>query len=211
MARNDVGAARPEQNGIDQDADLEANHEADLDLDPRPDTPDDVPLVRADEVNPAAPPTRGESVAEPLARIGAQLAELVRLRAADIDLADRLYAENTRLRAGEYAAAVAPLLSGLLRLQDQMTSLASGDVTSDGWMLRTQLLQILDTAAGICPFEPAPGERFDTTRHAGAGRAPTTDPDAEGTVARTLKPGFARADGSIVRVAHVEVYRFASH
>jgi hypothetical protein len=150
------------------------------------------------------------SQAETRATLGAQLAELLRLRTRDADLADRLYAENTRLRAGEFNAAVAPLYAGLVRLHDQMTSLAGGDNASVAGMLRTQLLQLLDTAAGLAPFAPAPGERFDSGRHAGVGRAKTVDPDAEGTVARTLKPGFVRADGSILRVAEVEVYRFDS-
>jgi hypothetical protein len=151
-----------------------------------------------------------ERQAAAITALGAQLAELLRLRARDVDLADRLYAENTRLRTGEFAAAVAPLLTGLLRLHDQMASLANGDPASVAGMLRIQLLQILDTAAGLTPFEPRPGERFDASRHAGAGRTVTTDPTAEGTVARTLKPGFERADGSVVRVAQVEVHRFES-
>ena len=151
-----------------------------------------------------------ERQAAAITALGAQVAELLRLRARDVDLADRLYAENTRLRTGEFAAAVAPLLTGLLRLHDQMASLANGDPASVAGMLRIQLLQILDTAAGLTPFEPRPGERFDASRHAGAGRTVTTDPSAEGTVARTLKPGFERADGSVLRVAQVEVHRFES-
>jgi molecular chaperone GrpE (heat shock protein) len=145
-----------------------------------------------------------------LASVTSQLTELLRLRARDVDLADRLYAENTRLRTGEFAAAVAPLFTGLLRLHDQMTSLAAGDANSVAGMLRTQLLQILDTSAGLTLFEPRPGERFDSSRHAGAGRVATLDPAAEGTVAKVIKPGFERADGSVVRVAQVEVYRFES-
>jgi len=151
-----------------------------------------------------------ERQAAALAEMTAQLGELLRLRSGDIDLADRLYAENTRLRTGEFAVAVAPLHIGLLRLHDQMTSLADGDAASVAGMLRIQLLQILDTAAGLSPFEPRPGERFDSARHAGVGRAGTTDPAAEGTVAKTIKPGFERADGSVIRVAQVEVYRFES-
>jgi len=147
---------------------------------------------------------------ETLVLLSTRLSELLRLRARDIDLADRLYAENTRLRVGEFNSAVAPLVSGLLRLNDQMALLADGDSTSVAGMLRTQLLQILDTAAGLSPFEPDPGEHFDATRHAGAGRIPTDDVEAEGTVVRSLKPGFVRADGSITRVAEVEVYRFSS-
>jgi molecular chaperone GrpE (heat shock protein) len=152
----------------------------------------------------------GQFIREALTGMSAQLDELLRLRARDVDLADRLYAENTRLRTGEFAAAVAPLLSGLLRLHDQMTSLADGDAASVAGMLRIQLLQILDTAAGLTPFEPRLGERFDSARHAGIGRAATTDPAAEGTVAKNIKPGFERADGTVLRVAQVEVYRFES-
>jgi molecular chaperone GrpE (heat shock protein) len=153
----------------------------------------------------------GDLVIEALAAVSGQLSELVRLRARDVDLADRLYAENTRLRNGEFATAVAPLLSSLLRLYDQMTSLAEGDSASVAGMLRIQLLQILDTAAGLSPFEPRLGDRFDASRHAGVGRVGTVDPAAEGTVARNIKPGFERVDGSVVRVAQVEVYRFESH
>jgi molecular chaperone GrpE (heat shock protein) len=142
-----------------------------------------------------------------LTGITAQLGELLRLRTLDVNLADRLYTENTRLRTGELAGAMAPLLSGLLRLHDQMSSLASGDTHSVPGMLRTQLLQILDTHAGLTPFVPESGDRFDSSRHAGAGRARTSDAAKEDTVSQTLKPGFRRADGSIVRVAEVEVYR----
>lgn len=184
------------------------------------------PVVPTDPVvEPAADGNLGEVLAElraqaaeasarqteVLAVVTTQLSELLRLRARDVDLADRLYAENTRLRTGEFAAAVAPLLSGLLRLHDQMTALADGDASSVAGMLRIQLLQILDTAAGLSPFEPAPGERFDSTRHAGVGRALTHDPAADGTVAKNVKPGFERADGAVVRVAHVEVFRFKNN
>ncbi len=156
------------------------------------------------------PGPSNDVVLEALASMSSQLSELIRLRVRDVDLADRLYAENTRLRTGEFAAAVAPLHSGLLRLHDQMTSLADGDPASVAGMLRIQLLQILDTAAGLSPFEPRPGDRFDSSRQAGVGRAVTVDPAAEGTVAKSIKPGFERADGSVVRVAQVEVYRFQS-
>lgn len=144
---------------------------------------------------------------EALAGLPAQIAELARLRARDGDIIERLHADNTRLRGGEIAAATAPLLGGLLRLHDQMTSLAAGDTQSIAGMLRTQLLQLLEVAGGVAAYEAAHGDRFDAARHTGAGRATTPDPARDGTVARTLRPGFARADGTVVRVAEVEVYR----
>lgn len=136
-----------------------------------------------------------------------QVSELARLRSRDVDLAEKLHAENTRLRHGEITKAMAPLLTGLLRLHDQMVSLAGGDPQSVAGMLRGQLVQLLDTAVGVTAYEPAAGDPFDSSRHSGAGRVPTEDPAQDGTVARCARPGFARGDGSVVRVAEVEVYR----
>lgn len=144
-----------------------------------------------------------------LRSVTAGLDELRRLRVHDSDLVDRLHAENTTLRAGEYAKALAPLVSGLLRLQDQMGLLAGDDKTSDAAMLRTQLLQVLDTAAGITAFTPEPGERFSADRHVGSLRVSTEDPEAKGTIARCLRPGFQRLDGSVIRVAEVEVFHYS--
>jgi molecular chaperone GrpE (heat shock protein) len=133
------------------------------------------------------------------------LEELRRLRTRDADLLDKLHSENTKLREGELAKALAPLLSGLLRLHDQMVQLAGDNKTSDAALLRTQLLQILDTAAGVRSYAPKPGEPFDSDRHLGVGRVRTADKAADGTVVRTVRLGFGRDDGSTVRVAEVEV------
>jgi molecular chaperone GrpE (heat shock protein) len=133
------------------------------------------------------------------------LEELRRLRTRDADLLDKLHSENSKLREGELAKALAPLLSGLLRLHDQMVQLAGDDKVSDAALLRTQLLQILDTAAGVRSYEPRPGEPFSSDRHVGVGRVRTSDKAADGTVVRTVRLGFGRDDGSTVRVAEVEV------
>lgn len=138
------------------------------------------------------------------------MAELRRLRANDVDIIDRLHADNTKLRAGELTTAMAPLLQGLVRLHDNMTSIAGGDANSVAGMLRTQLVQLLEVAAGVSVYDPQPGEKFDPTRHTGVARVPTGDAAADGTVARRLRPGFARADGSILRVAEVEVLRYTA-
>lgn len=147
-----------------------------------------------------------ESISE-IANLERTVAEVARLRVRDTDTIDKLHADNTRLRQGELTAAMAPLLQGLLRLHDQMVSLASGDPHSIAGMLRTQLLQLLDTATGISTFDPSGGNPFDSSMHTGVGRIPTTDAAKDATVARCVRPGFARNDGSIVRVAQVEVYR----
>lgn len=138
------------------------------------------------------------------------LTELTALRTFDIERFDRLHAEATQLRAGEHAKSIAPLLGALLRLSDQMTLLASGDDASVAGMLRRQLLQILDLAVGVTAFQPMPGDAFDSSRHAGAGRVRTDNAAADNTVSRTIRSGFQRSDGGIVRIAEVEVFRFST-
>ena len=137
-------------------------------------------------------------------------AELSRLRSRDTDLIARLHEDVTRLRTGEIAIALNPVVTGMIKLHDQMVSLgALDDRASPVGMLRTQLLQIMELTCAVTPFTPAPGELFDASRHTGARRIPTTDASADGTIASTIKAGFARADGSVVRVAEVEVHRLS--
>jgi hypothetical protein len=136
--------------------------------------------------------------------------ELSRLRSRDTDLIARLHEDVTRLRTGEIAIALNPVVTGMIKLHDQMVSLGALDEpTSPVGMLRTQLLQIMELTCAVKPFTPAPGERFDASRHTGTRRIPTTDASADGTIASTIKAGFARADGSVVRVAEVEVHRLS--
>ena len=145
-----------------------------------------------------------------LTSLGVRVDELARLRTRDTDLIARLHDDVTKLRTGEISAALNPVVNGMIKLHDQMVSLgALNDPDSPVGMLHTQLLQILELTCAVKPFTPAAGERFDASRHTGARRIPTTDRAADGTIAGTIKPGFARADGSIVRVADVEVHRLS--
>jgi hypothetical protein len=137
-------------------------------------------------------------------------AELARLRTRDTDLISRLHEDVTKLRTGEIAAALSPVVSGMIKLHDQMVSLgALSDPASPVAMLYTQLLQTMELTCGVRPFSPAVGERFDASRHTGTRRVRTTDTSADGTIAGTIKVGFARSDGSVVRVAEVEVHRLS--
>jgi molecular chaperone GrpE (heat shock protein) len=137
-------------------------------------------------------------------------AELARLRNRDAELIARLHDDVTRLRTGEIAAALNPVVTGMIKLHDQMVSLgALNDPDSPVGMLHTQLLQTMELTCAVKPFCPAAGERFDASRHTGIRRIPTTDASADGTIAGTVRAGFARADGSVVRVAEVEVHRLS--
>jgi hypothetical protein len=142
--------------------------------------------------------------------LAATTAELARLRTRDTDLISRLHDDVTKLRVGEVAAALNPVVSGMIKLHDQMVSLgALSDPASPVGMLFTQLLQTMELTCGVTPFTPQAGEHFDASRHTGTRRIPTTDASADGTIAGTIKAGFARADGSVVRTAEVEVHRLS--
>ena len=150
------------------------------------------------------------SVGSKVDEVAATAAELARLRTRDTDLIARLHDDVTRLRTGEIGAALNPVVVGMIKLHDQMVSLgALDDPASPVGMLHTQLLQTMELTCAVKPFAPAPGERFDASRHTGTRRIPTTDPSADGTIAGTIRAGFARADGSVVRVAEVEVHRLS--
>lgn len=151
--------------------------------------------------------------AELLKRLDSQLGELVRLRARDIDVIDRLHAENQRLRGGEFIKSVTPLHNALLRLHDQMVGDARNQADADQktskavTLYAEHLAQILDFSAGLQTVDPEPGSPFDPSVHAGVGIRPTADASAVNTIAATVKPGFRRSDGTIARVAEVEVYQ----
>jgi molecular chaperone GrpE (heat shock protein) len=138
------------------------------------------------------------------------VAELARLRSRDTDLIARLHDDVTKLRSGEIAVALNPVVTGMIKLHDQMVSLgALSDPASPVGMLHKQLLQIMELTCAVRPFTPPVGERFDASLHTGARRIPTTDASADGTIASTIRAGFVRADGSVVRVAEVEVHRLS--
>jgi molecular chaperone GrpE (heat shock protein) len=145
-----------------------------------------------------------------LGEVAASAAELSRLRSRDTDLIAKLHDDVTRLRSGEIAAALNPVVVGMIKLHDQMVSLgAIDDPASPVGMLHTQLLQIMELTCAVRPYTPDVGEPFDASHHTGTRRRPTTDASLDGTIAAAIKAGFVRADGSVVRVAEVEVNRLS--
>jgi hypothetical protein len=185
---------------------------------PTPEPPAPTPAaVAPEQVSSAAFEAAVDSITTGLSALGDRVgevanatAEFARLRSRDAELIGRLHDDVTRLRTGEIAAALNPVVTGMIKLHDQMISLgALSDPASPVGMLHTQLLQILELTCAVKPFAPSAGEQFDASHHTGARRIVTVDPAADGTVAATIKAGFVRADGSVVRVAEVEVHRLA--
>jgi molecular chaperone GrpE (heat shock protein) len=152
-------------------------------------------------------PAKLDAAARAVEDLERRVEELARLRRHDTDLVDRLHAENSRLRQGELTEAMAPLLRGLIRLHDQMTSLGGDDPQSVAGILRAQLLQILDVTVDVRPYSAVQGAPFDPARHLGVRGIPTDDPARDRTIVRTVKPGFVRGESTVVRPAETEVYR----
>ena len=145
----------------------------------------------------------------PPAWVTERLDEMLRLQQRHQDHVEKLYAENRVLRGGELAHALAPILLGLTKLYDQMAMLTATDgPDSSAALLQTQLLQVLDNAGSVELFAPEPGSKFDTSRQRGVGAVDTDDPSLDGRVSSTVRPGFLHHDGTVVRVAEVEVLRF---
>jgi hypothetical protein len=192
----------PVSRGLAEEANAERGEEP-ATADPA--DPDTVPASALAEVQTAL-----MSLGSKVDGLATTTAELARLRTRDTDLISRLHDDVTTLRSGEVAAALNPVVSGMIKLHDQMVSLgALTDPASPVGMLYTQLLQTMELTCGVRPFSPARGDPFDASRHTGTRRIPTTDASADGTIADTIKAGFIRDDGSVVRVAEVEVHRLS--
>ena len=160
------------------------------------------------ESGPSTAPRAGVSdLVEQFASVVGRLDELVRLCRHDVELVDRLHEENGKLRQGELTEAMGPLLRGLIRLHDQMSSLGADDPQSVAGILRKQLLQVLDISADVRPYIAVPGSPFDPTRHLALRGIGTDDPARDRTIARGVRPGFVRGTSTVLRPAEAEVYR----
>lgn len=149
-------------------------------------------------------------VAERLGRIEDKLAESQRLVDRHADIAAKLHAENQVLRAGELRNAQAALVLNVLRVFDDVSHMAA---TTKDPAARNDLVIVADALAdalarnGIDAVDVAPGEPFDAKRHKIAAIEDIVDADADRTVVRVVRPGFVWADGDIVRVSDVAVYK----
>lgn len=174
--------------------------------------PDD-PVTLPDPVT-AEPttPTPPDPVVEELEKVADRLDELARLQRHNASLVDRLHAENQRLRSGEIAQAVAPLIRDVIRVHDDVQKLQNAAPndggTDDLALVRRSLLEVL-SRAGVEAFVANPGDSFDPVRHNGLRGLEADAPDLVGTVAEMMRAGFAYTSegGRVLRPADVAVFR----
>ncbi len=149
-----------------------------------------------------------DPVGATLVRIERRLDEVARLGERHAEHVGSLHAENQRLRSGELATVVGPLLRDAIRVHDDILRLESScapEAALDLGLVRDLLIGMLDRW-GLRPFQPEVGDAFDTTEHNGIARVDTSDP-LGGTVAAVRRCGFRAEDGRIWRPADIEVYR----
>ncbi|MEX5636350.1 nucleotide exchange factor GrpE [Parafrankia sp. FMc2] len=129
------------------------------------------------------------------------------------DLVDRLHSENERLRRGEFERMLDPIIRDLVALADSCLR------NADAWLSRptttpTDVHRVLGDVAsdislllerqGVDAFAPAPGEPFDRRQQRAAATELTSQPEQNGTIARTLRPGY-RSGTRTIRFAEVVV------
>lgn len=149
-----------------------------------------------------------DPVGATLVRIERRLDEVARLGERHAEHVGLLHAENQRLRSGELATVVGPLLRDAIRVHDDILRLESScapEAALDLGLVRDLLIGMLDRW-GLRPFQPEIGDAFDTTEHNGIARVDTPDP-LGGTVAAVRRCGFRAEDGRVWRPADIEVYR----
>ncbi len=176
--------------------------------------------ARADPAAPA-PPAPAAGLVDELAgtvarlvdevgRVGKRVEELARLDARREELIDRLHADNQRLRAGEVAQAIAPVLRELMRSYDLVVSLQGGEAGqgSELALVRRRLLDGLEQF-GVRPVDCQPGSEFQSSRHSAVQMLETTDAELDMRIARALRDGFVQDGERVLRPADVVVYRYA--
>lgn len=151
-----------------------------------------------------------DPVALALAALEQRVTEHQRLLERQTEVASNLHAENQRLRAGELRQAQSALVTSVLRVLDdvaQMAQTAKSPESGQDLALVAEALTDALERNGIVATPVEPGAPFDARAHRIAFVEPTPEATADRTVARVVRPGFSWADGSVVRLADVAVYR----
>ena len=211
---NGQPAAEPELTSEPEPA-AEPEPVADPEAAPEPEAatePESAPEPEAaTESDPAGEADEDPVIVAALSRIEAQLGESQRLLDRQVEIATKLHAENQVLRAGELRKAQTAIVLSVLRVFDdvnQMAATATEEAARKDLSLVAESLADALALNGVEAVFIEPGVPFDGRSHKIATIEPTDDPDADRTVARVVRPGFAWADGDAVRVSDVAVCKY---
>lgn len=161
------------------------------------------------QAEPPVPAADAETAAA-LRGIEQGLEEAVRLLDRQTGLADRLHAENQRLREGELRNALLPMVRDLLHLHDDLGRLleaAAEDASAGDLRIVREALTETLRRNGIDQTSPEIGSAFDPKLHSTAGVVPTADHAQHRTIAEVVRPGYRWDDGTRIRVAEVRVHK----
>jgi molecular chaperone GrpE (heat shock protein) len=129
---------------------------------------------------------------------------------------DRLHEDNQRLRAGDRQLVLRPVLADLQRLRNDLLRQAAAvpaTITADAVaaLLRSyaQEAELSLERGGVAVLSPAPGDRFDPSRHRPQAVLPAPGPEADATVAETVADGYLETvTGRVLAPATVSVFRW---
>lgn len=134
--------------------------------------------------------------------------ELLGVSKRQAEMADQLHAETQRLRDGEIAQAVAPLIRNAARIADELSHMLKERPDDPDLEHVAKRLGELLHDAGVTSVVPVAGDPFDPRAHQAAGAAPTEDETLDRCVAEVRRPGLVRDDGRLIRPAEVVVHRY---
>jgi molecular chaperone GrpE (heat shock protein) len=162
------------------------------------------------EPDPEPQPTAEELAAlqERLERAERRADELAALSRRQADMADELHKDNQRLREGEMALALAPMIRGLARVTDDLDRIRSSRPDDEDLAhLDSRMREVLHDL-GATTVRPPAGDPFDARAHQAVGSMLTEDQTLDRCVAEVRRDGLVVEGGRVLRAADVVVFRY---
>lgn len=129
---------------------------------------------------------------------------------------DWLHQEVERLRVGEHATLLRPVVTDLQHLRGDLLRQAR---TLPAGVTREQMIELLESFAlsaelalercGSVPIQPAVGDAFSAREHRAVRQVPAQEPAQDGAVCEVVSDGYRDvADGRVTVPARVHVLRW---
>lgn len=169
--------------------------------------PEPLTIAGVDDTHPETPASAADGVmkrkldeiAESLAGLERKFEKRFLSNRHNEQIIDTLHAELQQYKNGLLRQLLTPIVTDLIRLFDDLSSTVSSLPQREEFTI-AKAVQTLATfpsdvnhileRQGLETFVAEPGERFDPARHRVAGRETTDRPEADRTVARSVRLGF---------------------